>query len=507
MTKLNGWNLVCALPVLYLLMIGVLQAQTFTTLVAFDGTNGVAPDGPLAQGPDGTFFGTTIYGGTGGGHGGCIGSCGTVFNVTTGGILTSIYSFCPTDSCPDGSLPEAGLVLGTDGSFYGTNTFGGDTECDPNDGCGTVFQITTEGMLTTLHVFSPNDSQKPYGVLVQAADGNFYGTANNGGVNARGTVFKMNAAGTVTTLYSFCSQSHCTDGAYPSAGLIQATDGALYGTTSEGGDNSHNCAVVNGCGTVFRITSGGKLTTVHSFNGLDGSAPGSALIQGTDGNLYGTTQTGGSSITKCSSYLSGCGTVFKISPVGKLTTIYSFCQQSNCPDGALPRGLVQATDGSLYGITYGGGNSAECRLTTGCGTVFKLSRGGTLTTFHAFGMSDGPYPSSLMQATNGTFYGTTYGYDCFGNRGCGTVFSLSTGLGPFVTFVRDAAKARQRFGILGQGFTGTTAVLLNGMPAPFTVKSDTFILATVPTGATTGYVTVTTPSGTLMSNKAFYVIP
>jgi uncharacterized repeat protein (TIGR03803 family) len=207
------------------------------------------------------------------------------------------------------------------------------------------------------------------------------------------------------------------------------------------------------------------------------------------------------------------GTIFKIDQDGKLTTVYEFCSQPNCADGSEPIGaLIQATDGNFYGATIGGGDST-CNSGNGggCGTVFELNHlDGTLTTLHTFEDTDGSNPAgSFLQATNGTLYGTTlFGGEplCDKSYGCGTVFSLSMGLGQFVTFVRAAGKVGQTGGILGQGFTGTTGVSLNGTPASFTVVSDTFIRATVPAGATTGYVTVATPSGTLTSNVPFHVI-
>jgi uncharacterized repeat protein (TIGR03803 family) len=175
-------------------------------------------------------------------------------------------------------------------------------------------------------------------------------------------------------------------------------------------------------------------------------------------------------------------------------------------------GLIQATDGNFYGTTANGGaDLADCKSDfgiDGCGTIFELTPGGTLTTLHSFSSTDGGIPyGGLLQATNGTFYGTTnQGGDIIEGYTCGTLFSLDMGLGPFVSFVRNPAKVGQKFGILGQGLTGTTNVTLNGIPASFTVKSETLIEATVPPGATTGYVTVTTPSGTLTSNVPFHVI-
>ncbi len=252
------------------------------------------------------------------------------------------------------------------------------------------------------------------------------------------------------------------------------------------------CFGFYGCGTIFKITSLGKLTILHRFDSSDGAGPFDGLTLASDGNFYGTTLVGGS--------FDG-GTVFKATPSGTVTNLYSFC----CHDGENPdAGLVQGTDGHFYGTTSEDGADYG-------GTVFSITPGGTLTTLHSFDGPDGNMPlSGLLQATTGSFYGTTaLGGDltCNPVYGCGTVFGLDMGLGVFVTFVRFAGKVGQTGPILGEGFTGTTSVSINGIQANFTVISDTYIRATVPEGATTGYVTVTTPSGVLTSNVPFRVLP
>ena len=211
--------------------------------------------------------------------------------------------------------------------------------------------------------------------------------------------------------------------------------------------------------------------------------------------------------------------MFKITPTGKLTTLYTFCAQAGCADGSYPLGLIQATDGNFYGVTYYGANG-NTGLFTGAGTLYKITPSGTLTTLYRFcaqaNCTDGSNPyAALLQATNGTFYGTTvYGGTnssacppLFSYGPCGTVFSLSTGLSPFVSLPLDSGQVGGTGAILGQGFTGTTGVFLNGTPASFTIVSDTFIRTTVPSGATSGFVTVNTPSGTLTSNVPFRVRP
>ena len=497
MTKLSAWRKAGAVLLLWAATTVATTAQTLTTVVDFDGANGSNPlYGSLAQGADGSLYGTTYTGGKS--------DDGTVFKITKDGVLGTLYTFCSLPNCSDGSFPTAGLVLGTDGNFYGTASYGGDLTCSPPLGCGTVFRITPGGELTTLYSFcaQPNctDGYTPVAGLVQGTDGNLYGTTQNGGASFNGctidsagcgTAFKITPDGVLTMLYSFCAQSNCTDGANPDGRLIQGSDGNFYGTTWRGG--------ANGVGTVFRLSPAeGTLATLHSFDGSDGTNPVAGLVQATDGNFYGTTE-GGGSLT-CSA---GCGTVFKMNAGGKLTTLYSFCIQTNCTDGYTPMaGLVQGTDGNFYGTTGNGGMSDY-------GTIFEITPGGALTTLYSFctqtNCTDGATPyGGLVEGTNGTLYGSTfYG----GVDSDGTVFSLSKGLGPFVIFVRAAGKVGEMGPILGQGFTGTTSVAINGIPADFTVISDTDIRATVPAGATTGYVTVTTPSGTLTSNVPFHVIP
>src|ERR1035438_6425411 len=344
--------------------------------------------------------------------------------------LTTIHRFCSQSGCPDGASPSAGLVQATNGDLYGTTPHAG-----ANDD-GTIFKITPGGTLTTLYSFCSQtnctDGATPYAGLVQAANGDLYGTAYNGGANGDlGTVFKITPTGTLTTLYSFCSQSGCADGAHPAGGLVQAANGNFYGTTESGGR-------AHGGGTVFKITPGGTLTTLYRFP--DGSSPFAGLVQAADGDFYGTTSGGGAA---------DLGTVFKITPSGTLTTLYTFCSQSGCTDGAYPyAGLAQDTNGDFYGTTYVGGAN----------------------------------------------------YD-------GTVFRLSVGLGPFVKIRPPYGKVGAAVTILGTNLTGAASVSFDGTAAVFTVVSGSEITTTVPAGASSGKVQVVTPSGTLSSNASFLVVP
>ncbi len=466
----------------------VASAQTFATLHSFVGTDGNVPQGTLIQGLDGNFYGTTYEGGANGSSGT---PDGTIYKITPQGILTILHSFCSQTGCLGGAAPFAGLLQGNDGNFYGTassaGTFGG----------GTVFKVSSQGTFTTLYNFCPQalcpDGQSPTGALAQGVDGNFYGTTFYGGANGRGTVFKITPQGTLTTLYNFCPQTGCVDGQSPQAGLVQGTDGNLYGTTSYGGADGH--------GTVFKITLQGTLTTLHSFcsvaNCTDGDTPYAGVIQGTDRNFYGTTLYGGTVAP------SVYGTVFKITPQGVLTTLYSFCSQSNCGDGFTPyAGLFQGADGNFYGTTNTGGANFE-------GTVFKITPQGTLTTLFSFCVqsqcSDGFGSfAGVVEATSGKLYGTTA---AGGANQFGTVFSVNVGLGAFVQTLPVFGKVGSAVKIQGTNLTGTTAVSFHGTAATFTVVSGILIKTTVPSGATTGTVKVTTPHGVLTSNKTFRVTP
>jgi uncharacterized repeat protein (TIGR03803 family) len=302
-----------------------------TTLVSFVGTNGSYPTAALTLGSDGSFYGATQGGGSGG--------LGTVFKVTTNGTLTTLDSFSGTN----GAYPAAALALGNDGNFYGTtedsSALGG------GYGSGTVFKVTTNGTLTKLVSFSGTNGAYPAAALTLGNDGNFYGTTYQGGAGNRlfGTVIKVTTNGTLTTLYSFMGGD---DGSNPYAGLTLGNDGNFYGTTTDtitqGGNSIY--------GTVFKVTTNGTLTTLVSFSTW--GPPQAALTLGSDGNFYGTTYYGGST---------NDGTVFKVTTNGTLTKLVSF----SGTNGASPNGLALSSDGSLYGTTYGGGSSNY-------GTVFRL---------------------------------------------------------------------------------------------------------------------------------------
>lgn len=488
MTKPNGSKVGCVLLMLCAATVISARAQTFTTLYSFAGLDGLDPyQAPLIQGEDGNLYGTTDFGGTA--------NWGTIFRITRAGVLTTLYNFCTQSNCADGGQPNAGLALAVDGNFYGMTTSGG------ANNWGTVFKLTPDGILTTLHSFCFEkdclDGASPYGGLVQAADGNLYGTTEQGGPTGRGTMFRITVEGVFTIIHNFCVHlPQCHDGYSPRGNLIQATNGKLYGTTSSGGARNQS-------GTVFSIDRHGAFDYVDLQDAGAGGGPEAGVLQ-VSGRLYGTTY---------NSQIKGNGTLFRVDRDKTARTVYWFCVSQDCSDGANPTAaLIQATDGSVYGTTSKGGDlSCMSPAGNGCGTIFQIAPGGKFVTVHTFEASDGSLPNAgLFQATNGVLYGVTSsggdGVEC-GIYGCGTIYSLDAELDPFVAFVQGAGKVGSSSGILGQGFTGTTTVSFNGTPAAFTVQSDTFILSTVPSGATTGYVTVSTPNGTLTSDKPFIVLP
>jgi uncharacterized repeat protein (TIGR03803 family) len=466
----------------------LLSAQTFTTVHTFIGPDGEYPNGPLIQATNGYAYGTTASGGA---NCGSNGGCGTVFKISPKGVFTTIYSFCSQSSCADGSYPEAGLIQATNEDLYGT-TSGGGANQRTSGGAGTVFKITPNGILTTLYNFCSqpgcSDGSFPAAGLVQATNGDLYGIAGE-------TVFKISPRGAYTALYTFCLQTGCLDGQIPT-GLIQAANGDFYGTTQYGG------AGVHPDGTIFKMTPAGVPTILHNFCSRTQCTDGnyaSVLVQAPDGYVYGTTNGGGSQ---------GAGTFYRMTPGGVFTKLYNFCYLT-CPDGSDPEvGLAVASDGDLYGTTdYGGIVDPGANS----GTIFKITPSGDLTTLYSFceyNCRDGGRPSALLQATNGNFYGVTKdgGPEGLGNApGVGTVFSLSVGLPPFVKTQTASGEVGAAVNILGSDLTGATSVSFNGVDTVFNVASRFVITTTVPAGATTGTVQVVTPSGTLLSNVPFRV--
>jgi uncharacterized repeat protein (TIGR03803 family) len=517
-SKLNWLAKSCGVFLIWATAALPASAQTFTTLHNFcsrpDCTDGAVPTASLVQGTDGNLYGTTPFGGASGPCDNNFG-CGTMFRITPDGALTTVYAFCSQAHCTDGAGANA-LIQDTNGDLYGTTVGGGAYWRGKSLSSGTVFRITLNGELTTLYNFCPayptcTDGRNPTAALVQGRDGKFVGTTFNGGefnigtcIYGCGTVFRVTPGGALESMDSF----DVANGQWPLAGMIQGADGRFYGATEVGG--SGICGIY--CdGTVFSISVDGTLTTLYDFCSLDGehctdgSLPFNGVVEGPDGNLYGATYEGGSG-TNCTPIV-GCGTIFKLTPGGTLTTLYSFCSVANCTDGEFPyAGLVLGSDGRFYGTTVSGGAN-------GFGTVFEITRGGVLTTLHSFDGNDGELSeAALVQGTDGSFYGTmeaggkNHNSHC-GDSSCGTVFKLSVGLVPFVEPLPAVGNVGAIVKILGTSLTGATSVAFHGSPAVFTVVSSSLITTTVPTGATTGEVQVSTPQGNLKSNLPFTVLP
>ena len=382
-------------------------AQVLNQLASFNGADGDGPAAPVIQATDGNFYGTTTCGGTN------QGGCGTVYKVTPSGTLTSLHTFCSQPHCADGDLPAAPLVQASDGNFYGTTSAGGNYAGSCTIGCGTVFRITPNGTLTTLHTFNGADGANPYAGLTQGRDGYLYGTTNGLQVD-QGTFFRISLSGQFSSLGTLYSGSQ----------LVQGSDGNFYGTTADGGSSSSDCQP-DGCGTVFKITPSGTLTTLYEFctqsNCPDGWLPQAGLVLAGDGSFYGTTSIGGRGAYQGQRR---AGTIFKITPTGAFTTLYSFCSQPNCTDGGYSAGvLMQASDGNLYGTTQEGGTG---KGTDGAGTIFRITTGGSFTSLYSFCLEacflDGAGPEAgLIQAVDGMLYGTTFGG---GYSLGGTVFSF-----------------------------------------------------------------------------------
>jgi uncharacterized repeat protein (TIGR03803 family) len=398
------------------------QAYEEKVLHSFTGgTHGAYPLG-LIRDTQGNIYGTTSLGG----YLNCPGEqgsgCGVVFKLSTTGKETVLHSFM---GGTDGELPNAGLIQDDLGNLYGTTYAGGVAGCLRYYGCGVVFKVNTKGKETVLYSFCPEYPNCPGGAdpaaVVLGADGNLYGATAEGGNNGClaglgcGVVFKLSAAGKETVLHTFTGGA---DGANPDAGVIQDAKGNLYGTTYYGGKGKCNDGFGTGCGVVFKLSTTGKETMLHSFTGgTDGAYPDAGVSQDAEGNLYGTTKEGGD-LSGCDGL--GCGMVFKLSAAGKETVLHSF---TGGTDGANPdAGVIQDAKGNLYGVTPSGGD-LSCGNGSGCGVVFKLSMAGKETVLHRFtGGTGGAQPDGgVVRDAQGSLYGTTFNGGTYSN---GTVFEI-----------------------------------------------------------------------------------
>lgn len=408
-----------------------------------------------SQGRDGAYYGTGQ---------GAPGTGGVVFRLPSAGPEKAIYTFGVGTTT--GEAPLFGVTLANDAKLYGVASGG-------QFGFGVLYRVGIGGKYEVVHQFSgAADGANPLFPPTATSDGALYGVTQ--GVGGASTVYRYRTTGTFETIYSFSSDY----GQYASSPLAEALDGTLFGCAERGGNRD--------LGTVFQITKSGAPLWRYQFNGgADGYQPQGLLAVDLSGNIFGATSAGGAGLL---------GTAFKVDASRSFSTLYTFVGLRN--GGAPTGGLVLGTDGSLYGSLYGGGPA-------GSGSLFKLSNSGVFELLYTFGGGgSGPHLSPL-QATNGKFYGTT---SAGGKNGAGTIYSLDVGLAPFVALPQPRGRVGTTAQILGQGFIGTSGVTFNGVAATsFTVVSDTYMTAIVPTGATTGSVVVTTPTGTLTSNKVFTV--
>jgi uncharacterized repeat protein (TIGR03803 family) len=432
---------------------------TFTDLHDFNGGAGdptTFNSGRMAQGRDGNFYAESGNGGTAG--------AGTIFKLAPTGTVTIIHSLISSD----GTNPVGGITLGTDGNFYGNGFSGG------SSGDGTAFKVTPSGTLTVLHNFTnTGDGGNPVNALVLGTNGSFYGTTDASPGPA--TIYQVTPAGTFSTIHTLTTAEGFQGGQ-----LSVGSDGNLYGAMNFGG--------LNGFGTNFKVTPGGVLTVLHNFDNTDGAEPAFGSAQAANGKFYGGASLGGSA---------NAGVIYSLTTSGTFTPLYNV---NGGTDGSEVIGqLLLASDGNFYSTTTSGGSS-------GCGTIFKVTPAGAYSVVHNFDSTHGCNSSEqVIQGTNGLLYGLVTGGGAHGN---GVFYSLNLGLHAFAGLVTTTAFEGGKIGILGQGFSAASVVKFDGVPAiTIAVTGSTFILATVPTGALTGAVTVTSGSTTLTSTQRFRVKP
>jgi uncharacterized repeat protein (TIGR03803 family) len=473
---MKHYGTVLALIAGALLFVAAANAQTYKMLYTYPNTDvndsGITWPSVLSQGQDGDLYSTIQTNGT---------TYGTVYKMTTGGAYSAIYTFC-TEGAPctlSGGYPTGGVTLGFDGNLWGTTSGGG------KDAAGTVFKITPAGALTKVYDFTNGkDDSAPNYPPLQGQDGNMYGVSEEQYTMQYGSFFKLATKGAITP-HPF----NYTDGESPNL-PAQGNDLNFYGTAQYGGDATCRC------GVVYKATAGGTITVLHKFTGYasstvyDGYRPIGILVQDSDGNFYGTTYQGGKF---------NYGTVFKITPAGTYTLLYSFGSVTG--DGLLPiAALTVGTDGNLYGAASRGGKA-------GYGALYEITTAGKeklLYSFCVVACTDGYVPTTpLVLHTDGIFYGNTAGSSLGGS----VFYSLKTGLKPFVKVVTWSAKVGATVEILGQGFTSATGLTFDGVAAKFDNISDTYMTAVVPAGAKTGVVTVQTFTSTMTGDRTFLVVP
>lgn len=465
-------------------------AQTLNYFADLSAGNGWEPYASVVQGTDGNFYSAGTDGIFGGG--------GNMFRMTPTGEISSVYKFCSQPDCADGGSMLSAPVVGTDGNLYGVAAGGGGSGATGTAG-GTVFRMAVDGQYAVIYKFCSMsdcaDGAWPNGIIL-GSDGNFYGTTVYGGVGdgGPGVIFKVTPDGTYTRLHAFCAEANCADGEKPFFPPVEGNDGNFYGVAGNAG----------GGGVLYKVTSSGEYSVLHTFcdstkgDCPDGSEP-YAIVKDAEGNFVGTACCGST----------GYGVVFKITPGGQYTVLHHFGAETL---GSPSTPLILGSDGNLYGTLMGGGSGSW--VAPARGGIYEITSKGGFKALYGFcrwcSGSGFNLLDPLYQGTDGNFYGTTAYGGAGGVHGeavgFGTVFQFSNSLSPFVKTIPAAAKAGATVLILGYGLTGTSSVTFNGVPATFTVESDTYIRATIPAGAKTGKVSVVTAlSGTLNSNSQFLV--
>jgi uncharacterized repeat protein (TIGR03803 family) len=469
---------VLSILTLTLLFAALATAQTVVPLYTYpetdEGDTGVAAPAQFAQGADGQLYSTIETNGTY--------NSGTVYKISTEGDYTPLYNFCAEggNCLVTGGYPLGGVTLGLDGNLWGTTQNGG------KDAYGTVFKMTPAGTLTSVYQFDGNEAGTPIYTVLQGTNGDMYGVTQG---THYGTFFRLTIKG-VITIYPFDY-----DNGYEPNLPTQASDGNFYGTAQYGGGGTCEC------GVIYKATAGGKITVLHVFTGTvsatdyDGNRPIGVLVQDSEGYLWGTTYQGGEYNE---------GTIFKIATTGKdYEVVYSFQYAEPELLGQLPlAGLTLGTDSNLYGVASRGG-------TNNYGATFQVTPAGDVTFLYNFcavaGCADGIVPETpVIQHTDGKFYGTASGNSLC----CGTFFSFDMGLPPFTSSTANEGKVGATIDFLGQGFTDTTSVSFDGtLATSFKAISDTLLSVKVPVGALTGLVKIITSKGTLAGTRNFKVLP
>jgi uncharacterized repeat protein (TIGR03803 family) len=462
------------------------EAQTVTQF-DLNGQTGYEPYTTVTQATDGNFYGTTGFGGPK--------YDGNIFRVTPAGVITNIHYFCQQPNCADGWGASWPPILASDGNLYGVTS--GETVDGVTYG-QTLYKLTVDGEFTNLFPICGSECSYPLGITL-ASDGNFYGVSGGGGVSNNGTIFRVSLTGQYTVLHSFCSLPNCTDGNYVLYPPIQGNDGNFYGTAEVGGSN--------GTGVVYKLTPSGTYTVIHNFCAFEnddcpeGSLPAARLVQDGQGNFWGATQSGGSGfngvvfkITPDGNYSVIYDFSYSSANIGWSSAALTLASDGNFY-GVLGGGPSGSWDtnvsGGVYRITPEGVYTLLHKFHLGAG-------GGFNPLAPVIQATDGNFYGT------DAFGGIPAGY-LTPDDGYGTAFQLTAGLSPLVETVPVAGPVGQSVVILGNNLTGSTSVTFNGVAAEFTVESDTYIKATVPAGAATGMVSVVTPSATLNGNPQFVV--